>query len=212
VQEVETLRWVLGELERVVGTLREKVEPEPGWPFYSQRDPRWADVPLGPDEGGGTLGSAGCAVTCAAMICTSVGCEVTPAELNEWLCESDGFAGLPRNLLRWEKIQGFCPLVKWRGRVEWQDRPAEVDVVRECLQFYGPVVAQVDFDKEDRDVDEHYVVLLQDLGDDMLIADPWDGELVGVVERYYNPEWPAPKGRIARVITGLRLLQAAAPR
>jgi len=47
VQEVETLRWVLGELERVVGTLREKVEPEPGWPFYSQRDPRWADVPLG---------------------------------------------------------------------------------------------------------------------------------------------------------------------
>lgn len=217
-EELETLRWVLGELERVVGMLREKVEPEPGWAFYSQRDPRWRDDRLGPDVGGGTLGGAGCAVTCAAMICTSVGCEVTPAELNEWLIGCDGFSrrspAEPRNQLRWEKVPRFCPAVKYEGRMEWQDRPADVDVVREILKF-GPVVAQVDFDPRDRDVDEHYVVLLEwreDNTSGILIADPWHGDRVGLVERYYNPAWPAPKGRIARVITGLRLLQAVAPR
>ena len=152
-------------------------------------------------------------MTCAAMICSSVGCEVTPAELNKWLCEADGFAGRPRNLLRWEKVSAFCPLVKWRGRRGWQDRPANVDVVREYLAYYGPVVAQVDFDYTDRDIDEHYVVLLEWVGEDeVLIADPWDGERVGLVERYLSPNWATPAGKVARVITGLRLLQAMAPR
>jgi len=74
----------------------------------------------------------------------------------------------------------------------------------------GPVVAEVDFDYRDLDVDQHFVVLLRRWGgeDEVEIVDPWDGQRVGLVERYFNPRWPAPKGRVARVLTGLRLLRA----
>jgi len=83
-----------------------------------------------------------------------------------------------------------------------------MEMVNRLLEW-GPVVAEVDFDYTDRDVDQHFVVLIERDGEDEVeIADPWDGMKVGLVERYFNPEWPAPEGKVARVITGLRLLVA----
>jgi len=87
---------------------------------------------------------------------------------------------------------------------------SDAEVIREALER-GPVIAEVDFDYADMDVDQHFVVLLRWTGtDEVEIADPWTGEREGLVARYFNPAWPAPKGKVARCVTGLRLLQARA--
>lgn len=202
--------FAAAELE-VVASPKDEVEPRP-FQVFSQRDPEWRGDQLGPDPDGGTLGNLGCAVSVAAMIAASAGLETDPRQLNAWLTEHDGyFAGSqdgPRNLLSWQAVANRWPVLQWNGKRVWRAVPAQMDKVREALRW-GPVIAEVDFDNTDRDVDQHFVVLLEEQGDDeMLIADPWDGEKVGLVERYYNPEWQAPQGKVARVITGVRLLRA----
>jgi hypothetical protein len=213
---IETeIRWAAARLREIAERLDALVETgAKEFPLYSQKDPLWADDRLGPDMGGGTLGGAGCAVTCAAMLCTAVGCEVTPGELNAWLCDNDGFsrlrAGEPRNQLIWGKVTEFCLLLRWDGYRYYRYNPADVTQIKLLMELYGPVVAEVDFDYTDRDVDQHFVVLLDWLAEDEVeIADPWDGQRVRLTERYFNPAWSAPKGKVARVITGLRTLQAA---
>ncbi len=208
----EEIRWAVASLMRVADQLKTALQDSLVVPAYSQYDPKWAGDQLGPDRGGGTLGGAGCAVTCAAMMATSVGCNVTPGGLNTWLGENGGFFAEgqkgPRNLLYWHKVCDFCPLLEWERAYRWHDCPAVMEVVRLALE-HGPTIAEVDFDYCDRDVDQHFVVLVGFAGDDEIeIIDPWDGERVGLVERYYNPAWQAPEGKVARVLTGLRLLQA----
>lgn len=211
VDRKEEIRWAVASLMQVADRLKALIQNSLTVPAYDQHDPRWAGDRLGPDRGGGTLGGAGCAVTCAAMLATSVGCPVTPGELNKWLSENGGFfreEGGPRNLLHWHKVAGFCPLLEWERAHRWRDRPADMEVVRLALE-QGPTVAEVDFDYRDKDVDQHFVVLVGFTGDDEIeIVDPRDGVRVGLVERYYNPTWSAPAGGVARVLTGLRLLQA----
>ena len=179
------------------------------YPLYSQRDERWAGDRLGMGMGWGTLGGAGCAVTCAAMQATANGCTVTPGELNEWLAIHDGFTGSPRNLLNWKVMSEFCPLLEYRGKRKWRSVPANVGELRRVMEERGPVVVEVDFDYRDLDVDQHFVVALRWVGqDEVLIADPWDGAQVRLVERYFNPGWSAPRGKVARVVTGMRMLQS----
>lgn len=213
-----TVQVALAQARALVATLEQMVgdgEVEvPGGEFvvYSQRDPAWAGDRLGPDEGGGTLGGAGCAVTCAAMVATSAGEVVTPGELNRWLSDNRGFfAAGPRearNLLEWERVADRYPVLAWEGQRSWRKEPADMEEVWRRLEW-GPVVAEVDFDYSDWDVDQHFVVLLRWVKEDEIeIADPWDGKKVGLVERYFNPAWSAPAGMVARVITGLRLLRA----
>lgn len=192
------------------GALARAMEVE--YRVYSQRNCRWSGDRLGPDAGGGTLGGSGCAVTCAAMQAAANGCAVTPGELNQWLIEHDGFSAVgsgPRNELRWEKIVEFCPLLEYWGKKSWRTGPADVVELRGMMEERGPVVVEVDFDYRDLDVDQHFVVALEWMEEDeVLIADPWDGQQVGLVERYFNPGWSAPKGKVARVVTGVRGLQA----
>lgn len=194
----EQLQAALTRLEAVLGLRL-------WYPLYGQRDARWRGRPLGVG-GGETLGSAGCAVTCAAMQATAVGCETTPGSLNEWLKGNDGF--IDGNQLQWGAMEGFCPLLEWRGRENWRDAPADVGALRRVME-QGPVVVEVDFDYRDLDVDQHFVVAVEWLGEDaLLVADPWDGALVDLAQRYLNPAWATPKGRVARVVTGMRMLQA----
>lgn len=208
----DEIRWAVQQIREVADRLETLAGIGP-FPLYSQRDPEWAGDRLGPDAGGGTLGGAGCAVTCAAMMATAHGMAITPRELNKVLAQRGGFSavkqGAPRNQLRWEFIPEVCPALKYYGRRDWTFHSADVAEMRRVMVERGPVIAQVDFDPKDRDVDEHYVVLLEWLGpDDLAIADPWTGERVSLVERYWNVTWNATRGKVARIVTGLRLLQA----
>lgn len=202
----ELLATALGGLNQVM------IDDAPSFPAYWQRNPQWAGNRLGPDAGGGTLGGSGCAVTCAAMMATATGCVVRPDELNKWLSEHGGYGrarvGWPRNLILWAKVAEFCPALEWRGKVQWGAGGGDAAVIARAMMDRGPVIAEVDFDYTDMDVDQHFVVLLRWLGaDEMEIVDPWTGQRGGLVSRYFNPGWSAPKGKVARCVTGLRLLQ-----
>ena len=62
-----------------------------GLQFFSQTDPSWKNDQLGRcvDE---TIGSAGCAITAVAMAMTSLGADVDPGTLNEYLTDHNGYA------------------------------------------------------------------------------------------------------------------------
>lgn len=74
-----------------------------GLQFFSQGDPAWANVKLGtcPE----TIGSAGCAITAVAMAMTSLGVEVNPRTLNDYLTNNHGYAS--GCLIFWGKAAEF---------------------------------------------------------------------------------------------------------
>lgn len=109
-----------------------------------QKNPRWANEPLGPTQL--TLDTHGCVITSAAMACTCLNVPLTPKVLNERLNQHDGF--LPNGWMVWSAIprvtenrltasyhtipahrwiddaleHGDCPIVKFRlpeGTSHW---------------------------------------------------------------------------------------------
>lgn len=72
--------------------------------FFSQNDPTWAGRHLG-DCGGTTIGSAGSALTAAAMAGSAHGLTLDPGELETFLVTHDGFAN--GCALDWRKVADF---------------------------------------------------------------------------------------------------------
>ncbi len=62
-----------------------------GLQFFSQGDPAWAGDKLG-DCADETIGSAGCAITAVAMAMTSLGVDVNPKTLNDYLRNNGGYS------------------------------------------------------------------------------------------------------------------------
>lgn len=178
---------------------------------YAQRDARWKDILLG--EGDLTIGHIGCALCSCAMAATVVGCPITPPELNDWLKLRNFYVGTPKNLIDWPKITDFCPRLSYEGWLDYRNKPVDMDNLGKLL-LRGPVIAELDWDSSDTDIDQHFVVILSGTedGGDVKIADPWLGGVVRLADSpYYNPAW-GKEGldRVARVITGLRLLMPRA--
>jgi hypothetical protein len=156
--------------------------PETDWDItlYDQRDPIWADIRLGGTDY--TMGRAGCAVTAATMVASQVS-EMNPGEMVQWLNDHDGFTS--GGLLWWSKIAEAVEGLAFVTYHTWR-RPGEVanlDVVREVLDR-GPAVMQVDFDPADSDLDTHFVTALWLEEGDVVVADPWTGEVVRLMETY----------------------------
>lgn len=57
--------------------------------LWKQCDPRWANDQLG--WGSDTICSAGCLMTSATMVITSLPAYVNPATLNQWLKNNGGY-------------------------------------------------------------------------------------------------------------------------
>jgi hypothetical protein len=152
-----------------------------GW--YSQKDPQWSDHQLG--HGQQSIGSWGCLMTCFAMMLTAYGRSTNPAELNQELKGNEtalGFNGssvqfiaptavLPglrqgRNLRSW--AQPEVPVTVW------QDGADPIQRIDLALAAGQAVIAQVDFQPIDSNIDQHWVIIVQRTpgGDDYLIVDP----------------------------------------
>ena len=151
--------------------------------WYSQRDPRWSDHQLG--HGHQTIGSWGCLMTCYAMMLTAYGRPFNPAELNQQLKGHEtalGFNGssvqflaptslLPglrqgRNLRSWETPE--IPDTVWEQGID------PIRRIDQALAAGQAVIAQVDFQPIDSNIDQHWVIITQRTpsGDDYLIVDP----------------------------------------
>jgi hypothetical protein len=72
--------------------------------MHSQRDPAWANIHLGPSTA--TMGGQGCLVTvCAYLASRTLGRDITPLEMIEWLNKNNGFNS--NGELYWDKLRQF---------------------------------------------------------------------------------------------------------
>ena len=73
-------------------------------PFF-QNDPLWSQEKLGTSSE--TIGSAGCAISSAAMVLKSYGVDIDPKKLNDYLLSHDGYEGAA--WIKWEIAASFPP-------------------------------------------------------------------------------------------------------
>ena len=182
----------------------------PAFRVYGQRDPRWANEVY---AGGSTFGAYGCLVcSVAMMVGIAYSEEILPPEVAARLRDAGCFQG---NLL---SLPGRIPLayerLTWDGVVHYRNVAADMNFVRQHVEDNGAVIAEVAFDPRFKvhwvDSDgvghwnQHFVVITRVIGDDVEIADPWEGNLVMLTEsRFFRYNWPK---KASRVITGLRLV------
>lgn len=186
----------------VEATYKQKPEVYP-LQAYSQQDSRWGNHKL--LHSTYTLGNAGCAVTCAAMILSQGDPDITPLTLNDALLDShladNGLLGWESITTLWDWVVYDGPEVRWRdGDLIWHGSSANIERVKAEL-IKGPLIVEVDY-LPGGAYDSHFVVAIEDLEDDILIIDPLDGEQVSLLERYGKPGWG-----LGRAIYGLRLLR-----
>lgn len=123
--------------------------------YLSQKDPRWANIPLGTALGT-TIGTHGCTITSLAMIFGT-----TPDVVNTKLLAVNGYSN--GNLVIWTKIMEAFPGSTVRRVFGQYDN--------EDVKNNVPCLVEVDFDGTPRTDDRHWVVYLGD----QTLADPWTG-------------------------------------
>ena len=156
----------------------------------SQRDERWADIPLG-TRGGATIGSHGC-LLCAASKMTAF----DPGVLNRLLCRNDGYTG--GNRVIFSKLGELADLDT--EVIECSDLPAPMDRVQDVLDHDGFVLAKVDFSPGGA-VQQHWVQILGLPDGDALIYDPWlrEARTCWMMPRYAHWSWDEPSRAIFRL-------------
>lgn len=153
-----------------------------GW--YSQKDPRWADLQLG--HGGQTIASWGCLLTCYAMMLTAYGRPYTPQQLNDRLRDHVPDRGFEGSAVQFvaptDVLPGIIMRSNFRSRrspeipnTYWQEGIDPLKRIDDALASGHVIIAQVDYDRNDAVIDQHWVILLQrtPAGDDYEILDPF---------------------------------------
>ncbi len=150
--------------------------------WYSQRDPRWRNIQLG--FGQHTIGTWGCLLTCMTMAISAYGTRITPQELNQKLknlpFDQGGFdasSSVTKFLVPFyiAKLQYNKNVQSWPDKkVDWAVWTGENPITRidQALAKGHIVVAQVDLNMVTAVVDQHWVVIVQRVGDDYQIIDP----------------------------------------
>lgn len=132
-------------------------------PVFRQADPRWHADPLGNTTD--TLGTAGCAVTSAAMVLKSYGVDTDPQRLNAYLTSHQGYED--NGYIIWEKAAELG-----QGGVEkaYEDLPSYWRIDRQLIEG-NPVIVRIHL----QDGGMHFVVIAGKRGFDYLIMDPGAG-------------------------------------
>lgn len=149
---------------------------------YSQQDPQWKDEKLGFSNL--SIGKAGCAVTCLAMLLSGYSYVETPSSLNRKLRQVNGFYDAA---VVWSAINSLQPAVRWKDIILCRDSEAPLSAINEALASGNVVLAEVDSSPAPG-LQTHWVILYGRKEDDYLILDPWpypsDAEEVTLLERY----------------------------
>lgn len=172
--------------------------------IYSQRDPLWKNSIY---AGGMTFGSAGCYTVAVAMVLSLAGYTDTPPEVAEKLRSVGCYVGA--NLSNPDRIPLAYPLMRYDGPVDVsKDGPlrwhkTKADIARFDSELAaGPTIIEVDFVPTTAEFNQHFVVALSRDGDDVIIADPWDGAETHLMQRYATTNWD-----FSRALYGMRLLR-----
>ena len=103
---------------------------------YQQCGQSWSGDQLGACPGE-TICSAGCAVTCVAMLHKTSGIDVDPGELNTWLTSNGGYSG--GCLIKWDIAADYpgSPIT-WYGSASYS-----LSTVKSEIDAGNPVIAHV---------------------------------------------------------------------
>lgn len=178
----------------------------PSLTLYSQRDPRWRNLIY---AGGLTFGQAGCYTVSVTKILSLAGYTDDPptvaAKLREAGCFSGALLGRP------DRIPDAYPRMRYDGPVDvGQDGPLRwhhgvADMARVAAELErGPCIIEVDFVPPTAKFNQHFVVAerFTEDGEDLVIADPWDGCRTQLLTRYAQDHWD-----LSRALYGMRLLR-----
>lgn len=131
---------------------------------YSQRDPRWADLPLG--DGAYTIGQAGCLIASVSSLLLNWEVPIDPYRLDTWLKGNHGY--VDGNLFAWKSIEAFgVKLIELGGAVD-------VALLKEAIAQEQGVILMVDANPITLGVEQHWMLGLglSDNGE-LIAADPW---------------------------------------
>lgn len=146
----------------------------------AQRDPRWKDHQLGTSDK--TIGSHGCVITDATMMCRHFGIDIDPAGMNTWLKANGGYQNT--NWFYWYVLNKLDPRISFGHRYEY----AALDKVDAQLAKGIPSIVNVDLIPATSVLDEHWVLVVGKVGGSYIINDPWYGTQFKFEEKYGNPK------------------------
>lgn len=137
-------------------------------PGFRQADPKWHNDPLGATTD--TLGTAGCAVTSAAMVLKSYGVDTDPQRLNAYLTGHGGYEG--NGYIIWEKA---AELGQGTVAKAYEDLPSYWRIDWQLIEG-NPVIVRIHLPGGTT----HFVVIAGKSGFDYLIVDPGAGWMKGL--------------------------------
>lgn len=155
----------------------------------SQRDRRWANLPLGFSQA--TIGEYGCAITSVAMLMNALRGDdaLDPMRVDAMLRVAGAYGGPWRNYVVWPALPRCFPDLKYMGRAYCRETPAtrqDIEMIDLRLSEGLPVIIEVDISRA-AGYQQHFVLVVGRGHDGYQIADPWEWQ--------DNPYWehrPAP--------------------
>lgn len=155
--------------------------------IFWQRDPRWRDQRIG--KSSETIGSAGCLITCIAMM---VGERPDEVERTLYRAGKIGRPGCSACLNTfalddiWPTLHLADVSKRWPGPVP----QADLDRLSAHLHSDQPALIEVDIDLRTGPLNQHFVLapgeraLLGPPGTTLMVHDPWWGDVADIVPRY----------------------------
>lgn len=155
-------------------------------PHFSQRDPRWASIPLAQMAGVPTIGRWGCLLTSLTMLANSYGKSTQPDQFNRDMIQRNGFVN--GYFTRWEALSNVYPDIIFEGKLD-HPNAGLIGKIDQWLAAKRPVPVLVDLTPQTRyagDVDQHWVVVVARAGNDFLVNDPaeFDRAPTSLMARY----------------------------
>lgn len=157
-------------------------------PHFSQRDPRWSNIPLANLGGAPTIGRWGCMMTCLTMTANAHGHATTPDQFNRDMVARGGFVN--GYFTRWDALSVVYPDIIFEGKLDLGQGDI-ISRIDEYLLRQRPVPVMVDNTPQTAysDVDQHWVLVVGRNGSDFLINDPYPltPEPISLLGRYGRP-------------------------
>jgi hypothetical protein len=152
----------------LLGSLAVQAQP----PFLSQRDPQWANIPMG--NSGPTIGSTGCVITDMCMLFgyeTSDPDDPIPPDYDTWVYEHGGYSGWNLIWTIGDNYDGEGVGVEW---YQYNSTPNNWTYLDQQLAAGRKVLVKVLLSGS-----EHWVLVYKRQGasgvaSSYYIADPWD--------------------------------------
>ncbi len=155
-------------------------------PFFSQRDPRWANNRLG-NSSSQTIGTWGCQMTCNAMFAAFKGNDIDPGRMNSIMWNQriyvQGF------YTPWNAAAQVFPNVNFVRFINYDQRTQQItQLIDQHLAQGLPVLVNVDNNPRTayNTGEQHWVLVVHRNGDDYLMNDPAEMEpgVTSLMQRY----------------------------